>query len=148
MCVVQDVPLKEIRMVALHSKHPPVTPLDPTAALFNSRRVRRAVVGDDHWYSLIDLLNRLDAGDERPSQLLAQAGLPPRSAFFAVDTPPEPAVTREEALRIVALLGSHAARRMQAWMADRAMEAQRLEQRHGSEDAVRDASAARSADRS
>lgn len=127
-------------MVAIRSDHPPVTPLNPEVALFNSRRVRQARVGGETWFSLADVLLRLDHADAVPhlDRLVEQAGIPDRSAFFDSEGGPEPALRREEVLRLVALLDSHAARRVQAWIVERAIDAERLERRHGTDDAARD----------
>ena len=108
---------------------PPVTPLDPNVALFNSRRVRRAEAGGVCYFSASDIVLRLREVGRFPEspqvvaeQLLRGLGLPVRAVVF--DEPAEgqealaePGVTRSEALRLVAGLDSHAARRVQAWMA-------------------------------
>lgn len=127
-------------MVAMRSTHPPITPLDPEVALFRSRRVRQATVGSETWFSLTDVLGRLDRAmtAEGLGVLLERAGVADRSAFFEEGGVPEPALPREDVLRVVALLDSHAARRVQAWVVGRSLEADRLEARQGMDDASRD----------
>ena len=108
---------------------PPITPLDPHAALFRSRRVRRAVVDGAAWFAAVDVVARLGDGASAArewARLRDAAGLTP--AWVAFDDPGADGAAealegldKADVLRLAAAMDSPAARRVQAWTAHAAV---------------------------
>ena len=125
------------------SQFPAITPLDPNVALFNSRRVRSTRVGSVDLYAAIDLVGRLSDAEDRAAlwdRLRDALSLQPVTALFADAAGGRhelEGLSRAQALRLAAALDSHAARRIQAWLADRALEAETLEAQHATDDQAR-----------
>ena len=116
---------------------PPVTPLDPKTAIFNSRRVRRATVGGEMFYAAVDVVARLGDGESASrtwSRLRGLLGLTPARVAFddpGADGPAEPleALTKPETLRLAAAVESPAGRRVAAWLAEAAIRGEAVAKR-------------------
>lgn len=127
-------------MVAMNATQVPVAPLDPEVALFRSRRVRQARVDGETLFHVADVLARLDwvVPPGEAAEIVRQAGAPLQTAFFEDEDLPQGALGREDVLRVVSLLDSQPARRVQAWLVERSLEADRLEGLYGADESARD----------
>lgn len=111
---------------------PAAAPLDPNVALFNSRRVRSAGFAGETYFAAVDVVGRLSDAEDRGQlwrRLRDELALQPVHALFedAAGVRHElEGLKRGDVLRLASALTSHAARRIQAWMAERAIVADGL----------------------